>query len=238
MTTTGIQTDPSSAASSVPLLEDGQRLSRAEFERRYDAMPDLKKAELIEGVVHMPSPVSFEGHGEPHISVAGWLAVYKAATPGVRAGDNSTIRLDMNNEPQPDACLLIDPARGGSARIEAGGYVAGAPELVAEVSGSNVYRDLGTRLTVYQRNSVREYLVWRVEARAIDWFVLREGQFVRLLPAEASILRSEVFPGLWLDVAAAVADDLARMFAVLQQGIASPEHAAFVARLRTAPPGG
>jgi hypothetical protein len=220
----------------VPPLEDGQRLSREEFERRYDAMPGLKKAELIEGVVHVPPPVSFGGHAELHFSFVTWLGVYKAATPGVRGGDNSTIRLDLNNEPQPDACLLIDPGRGGNARIDADDYISGAPELVAEISRSSIHRDLGSRMTAYQRNGVREYVVWRVEDGRIDWYVLREGQFVRLIPDAAGILRSEVFPGLWLDPAALIADNLPHALVVLQQGIASPEHAAFVARLNPPAP--
>ncbi len=221
----------------TPPLQEGQRLSRDEFERRYAASPDIRKAELIEGVVYMPPPVSLEGHASPHFDLVGWFALYRAATPGVRGGDNATIRLDMTNEPQPDVCLLIDPARGGNAQIDADDYVSGAPELVAEISYSRVHRDLGSRLTVYQRNGVREYLVWRVGDGEIDWFVLREGQFVRLQLDETGILKSEVFPGLWLDVAALMADDLARVLAVLHQGLASPEHAAFVARLQViAPP--
>ena len=38
-------------------LEHGDHLTREEFERRYEAMPHVRKAELIEGVVYMPSPV-------------------------------------------------------------------------------------------------------------------------------------------------------------------------------------
>ncbi len=222
----------------TPPLEEGQHLSRDEFERRYDATPNIWKAELIEGVVHMPPPVSFEGHSSPHFDLITWLGMYKVTTPGVRGGDNSSLRLDLSNMPQPDACLLIDPARGGSARIDADDYIAGAPALVAEVSSSSIYRDLGSRLTIYQRNGVREYLVWRVQAGAVDWFVLRDGQFVKLAADENGILRSETFPGLWLDVAALVRGDIARVLAVLQQGTATPEHAAFVTRLQIPPSSG
>ena len=234
MTPPTTRTDTPPAAPPVPPLEEGQRLSREEFERRYDAMPDLKKAELIEGVVYMGSPVRLEGHGEEHVLLVGWLFLYLGSTPGVRGGDNTTIRLDTDNEPQPDACLLIDPSRGGNVRIEDGDII-GATELVAEVAGSHLSRDLGTKLAVYQRNGVKEYLVWRVEDRAIDWFALRDGQFVKLAPDGNGVLRSEVFPGLWLDAAAAIAGDVARVLAVLQQGLATPEHAAFVARLQRPP---
>lgn len=240
MTTTGLHPDSSSVSIPVPPLEDGQPLSRDEFERRYEAMPGLRKAELIEGVVHMP-PVSLEGHAEPHLSLVTWVGTYKAATPGVRAGDNPSIRLDTASEPQPDVCLFIDPRRGGQAEIDADDYVSGAPELVVEIARSSVHRDLGSRLAMYQRNGVREYLVWRIEARALDWFVLRQDQFVPLTPDASGFLKSESFPGLWLDAPAALADDLLRVLAVLQQGIATPEHATFVVRLNAAaasPPSG
>src|SRR2546427_3449968 len=85
----------------LPPLEGGDRLTRSEFERRYDAMPQLKKAELIEGVVYMPSPVRCKSHGQPHGQIMSWVGVYSAATPGVDFADNATLRLDPDNEPQP-----------------------------------------------------------------------------------------------------------------------------------------
>ncbi len=216
----------------IPPLDNGDRLSREEFERRYEAMPERKKAELIEGVVHMPSPVRHEHHGEQHFDLLGWLAVYRVHTPGVRGGDNITVRLDLDNEPQPDAALFIDPKRGGQARIDADGYVEGAPELVTEVAASNVSIDLGPKMTAYRRNGVREYLVWRVLDRAVDWFVLRGSQYDRLAPDAAGVYRSEIFPGLWLDAAALLAGDLPRVHQVLQQGLAAPDHAQFGAALQ------
>jgi Uma2 family endonuclease len=213
-------------------LENGDRLTGHEFERRYEAMPQLKKAELIEGVVHMSSAVRFEQHGEQHFALIGWLAYYRAFTQGTRGADNSTIRLDLDNIPQPDALLLVDPAAGGQAQIDSEGYILHAPELVAEVSASSASYDLHTKLTVYRRNGVLEYLVWRVEDRAIDWFILRQGQYDRLTPDTAGVCRSEVFPGLWLDTLALLRGDLATVLATLQQGLATPEHATFVAGLR------
>jgi Uma2 family endonuclease len=215
----------------IPPLEPGDRLTRAEFERRYEAMPNLKKAELIEGVVYMPSPVRFRRHAQPNRHFSTWLGIYEAATPGVAGADNGTIRLDQDNEPQPDGMLFIDPACGGQARISPDDYVEGAPELVGEVATSSVSFDLGSKLQVYRRNGVREYVVWRVLDKAIDWFVLRDGRYDPLAPGADGVLRSQVFPGLWLDPAALVAGDLARVLAVLQQGLASSEHAAFVAQL-------
>jgi len=212
-------------------LESGDRLTRAEFERRYAAMPHLKKAELIEGVVYMPSPVRHRQHGSPHVQLISWLGHYQAGTSGVEAGDNSTVRLDLDNEPQPDALLLIAPERGGQTHIDADGYIAGPPELVAEVASSSASYDLHAKLHAYRRNGVREYLVWRVLEQEVDWFILRAGQYERLPLGVDGLLRSEVFAGLWLAPAALVRGDLSRVLTVGQQGLLSPEHTAFVARL-------
>ena len=215
----------------VPPLENGDRLTRDEFERRYAAMPHLKKAELIEGVVYVPSPVRYRHHGAPHALLITWLGQYAAGTPGVGVSDNSTVRLDLDNEPQPDALLLIDPACGGQTRFSSDDYIEGSPELVAEVASSSVSYDLHAKLHVYRRNGVREYIVWRVLEQAIDSFVLRAGQYERV-PVDANgLLRSEVFPGLWLDPGALLRGDLATVLASVQQGLDSPEHATFVARL-------
>jgi Uma2 family endonuclease len=196
-------------------------------------MPHVKKAELIEGVVYMPSPVTHKSHGRPHIMLTTWLGGYWYATPGTDAGDNSTIRLDWENETQPDAMLRILPQFGGRSRDD-GEYLGGAPELVAEIAASSVSYDLHDKRRVYQRNGVCEYLVWRVLDSAIDWFVLREGHFERLRLTEAGHYHSETFPGLWLDPAALMRGDFSQTMAVLQQGLASAEHAAFVARLQDA----
>ncbi|MFO0810781.1 MAG: Uma2 family endonuclease [Gemmataceae bacterium] len=214
----------------VPPLENGDRLTRHEFERRYRAMPSRIRAELIEGVVVMASPVRADGHGDQHADLLTWAGIYRLHTPGVRCSDNATVRLDLDNEPQPDVCLYIDPARGGAARI-VDGYIEGAPEFVAEVAASTVSHDLGPKLTAYRRNGVREYLVWRVQDAAVDWFVLRDGRFDPLPPGADAVTRSEVLPGLWLDTAALARGDLVRVHAVLHQGLADAAHTAFIARL-------
>jgi Uma2 family endonuclease len=218
----------------VPPLEPGDHLTRDEFERRYDATPGLKKAELIEGVVYMPPPVRVTRHGSPHADLVGWLVWYRAGTPGIRAADNATLRLDLENEPQPDAVLLIEPSCGGQARISADDYVEGAPELVAEVAASTASIDLNTKLQVYRRNGAREYLVWRVLDADFDWFILRQGRYERLPQGADGVYRSETFPGLWLDAAAMARTDIATVLAVLQQGLASPEHTGFVTSLQSA----
>jgi Uma2 family endonuclease len=221
-----------SREATLPLV-GGERLSRDEFERRYDAMPHVKKAELIEGIVHMPSPVPHEQHSSPHSTLVGWLWVYRAGTPGVDSGDNGSLRLDLGNMPQPDGYLIIRPERGGRVRISADDYIEGGPEVVAEVSASTADHDLGAKLTAYLRNEVREYIVWRVLDRALDWFVLRDGTYQRLEPGADGILRSAVFPGLWLDAVALTDGDSARVLAVVLQGLGSAEHADFVASLGT-----
>jgi hypothetical protein len=218
----------------IPPLENGDRLTRDEFERRYEAMPHLKKAELIEGVVYVPSPTRFHRHSWPHSHVSTWLGTYEAHTPGVRSGSNASVRLGEHTEVQPDGLLFVDPACGGQVRITQDDYVEFSPELTAEVAASSVSYDLGSKLVAYRRYGVREYVVWRVLNHAVDWFALRDADFEPLTPDERGILKSQAFPGLWLDPAALVAGDLKRVLDVLQEGLATPEHAAFVARLASA----
>ncbi len=217
----------------VPPLQSGDRLTRAEFERRYQAMPHLKKAELIKGVVYVGSPVASQYHGDPHFDFITWLGHYRAPTPGVKGDDNSTVRLDDESEPQPDGLLRILQSHGGRTFIE-NGYLVGGPELAGEVSASSASYDLHDKLDVYREHGVQEYVVWRVYEAAIDWFVLRRGQYERLPLTSDGLYQSEVFPGLWLDRAAMIRGDMARVIQVVQEGVASPEHAAFVARLQAA----
>jgi hypothetical protein len=212
-------------------LEAGDHLTRDEFERRYEATPGIKKAELVEGVVFIPPPaVRWDYHGSPHSNLIYWVVHYRTSTPGLVVGDNSSIRLDLENEPQPDVTMVIDARHGGQARFAPDGYLEGAPEFVGEVSGTSVSIDLNAKLRVYRRNGVREYLVWRVRERAIDWFALKQGEYERL-PEADGIIRSEVFPGLWLNPVSLINDDAASAIHVLNQGLSTPEHADFVSRL-------
>lgn len=215
-------------------LENGDRLTRAEFERRYEAMTGLKKAELVEGVVYVPSPVRYTQHGHPSSDVEIWLGTYRVSTPGVGSAGNCTVRLDFDNEVQPDVLLRLE--YGGRSEIGPDGYVEGPPELVVEVAASSASYDLHDKLRAYRRNGVQEYVVWRVRDGALDWLILREGSYERLEPDEAGILKSEVFPGLWLAVSSLLAGDMPAVLATLQEGLASPEHAAFVASLATTTP--
>jgi hypothetical protein len=148
-----------------------------------------------------------------------------------------TVLLDLNSAPQPDAVLYIRHKHGGRVRLDENGYIVGAPDLVAEVSASTVSFDLYEKLRAYERDGVREYIVWRVLDQEVDWFVLRDQSFEKLAPDEDGILRSTIFPGLWLDPLALVTDNSDRLYDVLQRGLDSPEHADFVTRLRAAATG-
>jgi Uma2 family endonuclease len=216
----------------TPPLVNGDRLTRDEFERRYRAMPGVKKAELIEGVVYMPSPVRFEAHSKPHAILGAWLVYYASKTPGLLGfGDNGTVRLDNDNEPQPDLFLLLPVKLGGHAKVDDDDYISGPPALVCEVAASSVSIDLHYKKTAYRRNGVQEYLVWRTEESVIEWFSLQGGDFIPLQPEADGTLRSRIFPGLWLIPASLIASDLPAVFRSLDQATSTPEHAEFVKRL-------
>jgi Uma2 family endonuclease len=215
----------------IPALESGDRLTRAEFELRYQLHPAIKKAELIEGVVYVASPVRIKRHAEPHGDLITWLGVYKASTPGVTLGDNATVRLDLDNEPQPDGLLRLEEACGGQSRISDDDYIEGAPELVAEIAASSASYDLHDKLNSYRRNGVREYLVWLVEDREFRWYDLQEGQFVQQAADGNGILASKVFPGLRLAVTALLQGDMVAVLTELQQGIGTEAHQQFAAGL-------
>ncbi|EDX86906.1 conserved hypothetical protein [Synechococcus sp. PCC 7335] len=212
-------------------LENGDRLTRDEFEKRYEDMPHLKKAELIEGVVYLASPVRVKKHGQPHHDLITWLGTYKALRPGVMGCDNTTVRLDADNEPQPDILLRIDADKGGRSRISEDDYIEGPPELIVEIAASSASYDLHDKKQVYRRNGVQEYLVWQASSQSIIWFSLKAGRYEVLTPDEAGILRSVAFPGLWLDSEAFVAGDLAQVLETLRRGINHSSHQDFVSKL-------
>ena len=197
----------------IPPLENGDQLTAFEFERRYQAMSHIKKAELIEGLVYMPAALRFRKHGQPHAYIIGWLAQYEAATPGVELADNATVRLDEKNTPQPDALLRID--QGGKSMISEDDYVEGAPELMVEIAASTVSIDLHDKLKAYERNQVQEYLVWRVYDHEIDWFCLTERKYVKLQANELGIIKSQVYPGLWLDTNNVIVWELIPILAIV-----------------------
>jgi Uma2 family endonuclease len=215
----------------IPLLENGDRLTRAEFERRYHAMPEDVKAELIEGVVYMASPVRITHHAKPHSRIMGWLFNYCVETKVADFGDNATVRLDLDNEPQPDAVLYIKSEFGGNARVSKDDYLEGSPELVVEISSSTVSYDSNEKKKVYRRNGVQEYIIWRVDDGEIDWFAWEGGEYAVLEPDKNGVVESRFFGGLRLNVPAILNDDLARVLSDLQKGLKSKKHTDFVKSL-------
>jgi Uma2 family endonuclease len=220
---------PPADAKAVPELESGDRLDQPTFHERYLAMPPGTRAELIGGIVHMPSPLK-RPHGRMHYQIIRWVGDYEDATAGVETLDSATNILGPENEPQPDVCLRILPDRGGQTS-EKDEYIVGAPELIVEVASSSESIDLHAKKADYERYGAREYLVVALRQQRVFWLVNQNDAFVDLAPGTDGILRSRVFPGLWLDPAALLAGDLARVRAVLGAGLASAEHIAFVARL-------
>jgi Uma2 family endonuclease len=213
----------------LPPLIAGQRLDRHTFHERYETMPPSTHAELIGGIVHMPSPRS-QDHGDENVPVLVWLDYYAEHTPGVLANLGSTVLLDNLAEPQPDSSLRILPELGGRTRIE-DGFIAEAPELIVEIARSSRRIDLGPKKADYERAGCPEYLVVALAPPAIFWFVLRDGRFVEKSPDAEGLYRSEVFPGLWLEPTALFSGDRAALRAVVDRGVATPEHGAFVDRL-------
>lgn len=178
----------------LPALASGDCLSRAEFERRYAADPRVKKAELIEGVVYVASPLRFTPHAEPHSYLGTWIGTYVAYTPDVRSGIEPTVRLDLDNELQPDIVLLLDETVGGKAHLTTDGYLEGTPELVVEIAASSAAIDSGSKKRVYRRNGVLEYIVWQSYENQLQWFEWAEGDYQLKSPDENGIIRSQVFP--------------------------------------------
>ncbi len=210
-------------------LFEGQRLDQPTFHALYEAMLPGTRAELIDGVVHMPSPVSLE-HGESHVTVIVWLAYFAEQSPALRVMDNATTILGWKGETQPDALLRIVHEYGGRTWNE-GGYLHGAPELVVEVSKATRYVDLGPKKADYECAGVLEYVVRAIDPDEIFWFVQEQGVMVPKRIGEDGIYHSTVFPGLWLDPLALLKGDMRRVRAVVDLGCATQEHTDFLARL-------
>ena len=220
------------APDDIPPLEAGQRLGQEEFMRRYQLTPPGFTAELIGGIVHVPSPVS-RTHGRPSHEVSFWLGHYEVRTPGVEGIGETTTLLDEHGVPQPDAQLRVLPEYGGQTRNE-GEYVGGAPELVVEVAKSSRRIDLGPKKADYERAGVMEYIVITRDPDEVHWFIRRGKKLVTMRRDRDGLYRSKVFPGLWLDPIALLLLDHDAVRAALERGLASPEHAEFVANLAAA----
>jgi hypothetical protein len=201
------------------------------FHALYLKTPEGFKAELIGGTVYvMSSPVSLH-HGKHHSRLVRVLCTYADETPGTEIGDNTTNKLGEESEPQPDAFLVIESACGGQTTLDEDGYVVGGPELVAEVAYSTASIDLNRKKADYEKAGVREYVVVLVREESVVWFARGDGGFVELQPGSDGVIRSGVFPGLWLDPKGFFERPPRKLYAVLNKGLASPEHAAFVAEL-------
>jgi Uma2 family endonuclease len=157
------------------------------------------------------------------------MVITLLATPGVDLGVETTVFLDGDNEPQPDALLRIE--NGGNSRITEDDYIQGAPELIVEIAASTASKDLHDKKKAYRRNGVQEYIVWQINKQRLHWFRLEKGKYISLKPDENGAIRSQVFPGLWLAVPALLSGDLPAVVEVLQEGINSAEHGEFVGGL-------
>lgn len=219
------------AALPHPRLEAGDQLDQATFHARYAAMPPDFRAELIGGMVLVPSPLSSE-HGEYHALIMGWLTTYWVATPGTRARDNATAILDDASEPQPDGALVIDPAYGGQTTLSDDGYAVGPPELIVEVASSSASIDLHAKRRDYERAGVLEYGVVIIGQRVVRWFRLQDGQYQEVQADTDGVLKSTAFPGLWLHPTALMQLNGTQVMTTLGQGLASSEHAVFVSQLQ------
>ena len=216
----------------IPRLEAGDCLDQATFHERYQAMPADFHAELIGGMVIVPSPLSSE-HGQYHALIMGWLTNYWGATPGVRAQDNATTILGDASEPQPDGVLLIDREHGGQTALSEHGYTVGAPELIVEVASSSESIDLNAKRRDYEQAGVLEYVVVVIRQQTIRWFALQDEVYQELQADVDGVFKSTVFPGLWLHQEALCQLEVSQVMATLRQGVAAPEHAAFVRLLQS-----
>jgi hypothetical protein len=209
-------------------LHSGDRMTRSEFHRLYESSPENFKAELVGGVVYVASPLKNQ-HAENHVPLTIAFGVYEAATPGTRTGDNATILLGNDAEPQPDLYLKVLPEFGGQSKISSKGYVQGAPELLAEIAFTSHSIDLHDKREDYARYGVLEYLVLNLREKRLHWFDLAKNR--ELTIDDDGICRLRSFPGLWIHEAALLRRDLKKLLRVLRKGLASAEHKAFVARL-------
>jgi Uma2 family endonuclease len=215
----------------LPPLEAGDHLDQKTFHARYEAMPEQVRAELVEGIVHMPSPIKPK-HGLPHGMLLYWLVDFQKATPGTQVLDNTSAILGPYSEPQPDACLLVLPEYGGRTHLDPDENLVGAPEFVAEIASSSESYDLHEKRRDYERAGVQEYLVVAVREAQVYWWTRGPQGFVNLPPDPSGIIRSTFFGGLWLDTAALLRGDAARLHEVLAQGLASADHAQLLQRLK------
>ena len=209
-------------------LTTGMKLTLEEFLSRWEAIPELKKAELINGVVYVPSPVGID-HWTKDTKLIGWLDRYAEETPGCEAGNNGTWVM-LGQAPQPDSFLCILESHGGAWQDKAG-LSEGAPELAVEICVSSTGMEFGPKLALYQRAGVLEYITIESAAKRVVWRMLVDGRYEAIEPDADGVLKSRCFPGLWLDTGAYLSGDRKRISQTLRAGLATPEHDQFVKEL-------
>jgi Uma2 family endonuclease len=214
----------------LPTLENGDQLDQQTFHARYEAMPEDFRAELIGGIVYVSSPQKVP-HSKAQKLVVRWLDGYAEVTPATEVLLNNTQILGPDSEPEPDACLFIAPEYGGEVYADENEYLNGAPELIVEVSSSTESIDLHRKKRDYEKAGVREYVVLALRTQQVFWFVRQRGKYREVPLPSDGLFRSRVFPGLWLDGEAVLRNDRQRVLEALGQGLATPEHAAFVSKL-------
>jgi Uma2 family endonuclease len=214
----------------VPPFQSGDAMDQPTFHELYEATPPGFRAELIGGIVYMPSPVA-PRHGKPHGMLGGWSTVYCESTEGTEAFVDTTMIMARDSEPQPDLSLIVYPEAGGQLEVSAKGYFEGAPELAVEIAHSSRSIDLNAKKRDYELYGVREYIVVEAKTQIVHWFVRRGAKFVDLA-TDGGVFKSRAFPGLWLDPEAIFDRSPKRLLATLRLGLATPEHAKFAAKLR------
>ena len=214
----------------VPPFQSGDVMDQGAFHALYQTTPPGFRAELIGGVVFMPSPVT-RRHSAPHGKLGTWLGMYAAETDGTESLPDATMILSQDSEPQPDLSLIIVPEIGGQTEVSSEDYLIGAPELAIEIAHSTASIDLHSKKWSYERYGVREYIVVETKTQTVHWFIRRADKFVLLKSDADGLFKSRVFPGLWLDPDALFERSAKRLLAALQLGLATPEHAKFAAKL-------
>ena len=211
-------------------FDNGDEMDQPTFHALYETTPEGFRAELIEGVVYFKMPVQLN-HGRPQAKMATWISIYSAETPETDVGVAPTLKLGLTSEPEPDACLFLSPEGGGNCEIDEEDYLLGPPELVVEIANTTKATDLGRKKRDYERAGVKEYIVVMPSELKVIWFHRQKDRFVNLLPSSDGCIRSICFPGLWLKSDEVFSKSASAILRTLRLGLASPEHAAFVAKL-------
>jgi hypothetical protein len=216
----------------VPPFENGDRLDQKTFHDLYERTPFRFRAELVDGIVYLKIPKPVRLRRRPRLSLSVWLGAYEAETEGVQIAMHATNILIDRNETHPYQTVIVDPALGGRTSINADDFVEGGAELLVEIAERSCSLPYHKKFEQYQKANVREYIIVNLESRNFNWFTNTANGFQPIKPNADGIMKSRVLPGLWLDREATLNDNNKRVRAVLDSGLASPEHAKFVTKLQ------